>query len=104
METKKIKTKLSAIQVLALGFAAIILIGALLLCLPVATVSGTPLPFFDALFTATSATCVTGLVVTDTATTFSLFGQIVILLLIQTGGLGIMTVLGFLMLLFGRRI
>lgn len=79
------------IHILPLGFICIILLGTLLLCLPAASVSGEGLSFLDALFTATSATCVTGLVVADTAMQFSLFGQIVILFLIQIGGLGFMT-------------
>jgi len=76
---------------LVIGFAAIILIGATLLSLPIASATGRPLPFLDALFTATSATCVTGLVVVDTGTFFTKFGQIVIITLIQIGGLGFMT-------------
>lgn len=96
--------KLSAIQSLAFGFAAIILIGALLLMLPYANRDGESIRFVDALFTATSATCVTGLIVFDTYTQFTLFGQIVILLLIQTGGLGFMTIAMMFSLLFGRRI
>jgi trk system potassium uptake protein TrkH len=85
------KFQLTPPQILVLGFAAIILIGAVLLTLPVASVTGERLPFLDALFTATSATCVTGLVVVDTGTYFSMFGQIVIIVLIQIGGLGFMT-------------
>ncbi len=71
-------------------YAAAILLGAILLSLPIAA-QGSPLSFLDALFTATSAQCVTGLVVVDTGTRFSVFGQVVILLLIQIGGLGITT-------------
>ncbi|WP_028547383.1 TrkH family potassium uptake protein [Paenibacillus sp. UNC451MF] len=78
-------------QILVIGFAAIILVGATLLSLPIASATGRPLDFLDALFTATSATCVTGLVVVDTGTFFTKFGQIVIILLIQIGGLGFMT-------------
>ncbi len=78
-------------RILVLGFAFIIFIGAILLSLPIASVNGTSLPFIDALFTATSATCVTGLVVVDTGTYFTLFGQIIILILIQVGGIGFMT-------------
>ncbi|AEI42292.1 TrkH family potassium uptake protein [Paenibacillus mucilaginosus] len=85
------KFELKPPQILVLGFAAIILIGSILLSLPVASASGQPTPFLDALFTATSATCVTGLVVVDTGTHWSVFGQIVIILLIQVGGLGFMT-------------
>ncbi|WP_426451753.1 TrkH family potassium uptake protein [Paenibacillus sp. S-38] len=85
------KFELKPPQILVLGFAAIILIGSILLSLPVATASGQSTPFLNALFTATSATCVTGLVVVDTGTYWSVFGQIVIILLIQVGGLGFMT-------------
>lgn len=78
-------------QVLVLGFGGIILIGAILLTMPVATTDGKGLSFLNALFTSTSATCVTGLVVVDTGTAFTLLGQLVILCLIQIGGLGFMT-------------
>ena len=78
-------------QMLMVSFAMTILVGAFLLTLPIATTSGSGLNFIDALFTSTSATCVTGLAVRDTGTFFSLFGQIVILALIQIGALGIMT-------------
>jgi len=78
-------------RTLVLGFAVIIFIGAQLLALPAAAADGQPTRWIDALFTATSATCVTGLVTVDTGTHYSVFGQIVILLLIQIGGLGFMT-------------
>lgn len=91
-------------KILVLGFAIIILIGASLLHLPVATVDGQGLPWIDALFTATSATCVTGLVVVDTGTTFTTFGQIVVISLIQVGGLGFMTLATFFALLLRKRI
>lgn len=96
--------RLTAAQKLALGFALIILIGAFCLHLPLASRDRQPIAWLDALFTATSATCVTGLVVFDTWTQFSAFGQMVILVLIQIGGLGFMTlaILGAMML--GRRI
>jgi len=86
-----------------LGFAVAILTGAVLLWLPVST-KGSPFPFIDALFTSTSAVCVTGLIVVDTGTKFTHFGQIVILALIQMGGLGIMTFTVFFMILLGKRI
>jgi len=88
----KAKMGIKPINVLPLGFIVVILTGALLLMLPFSSKSGASLTFIDALFTATSATCVTGLVVADTGTYFSMFGQIVILLLIQIGGLGLMTI------------
>jgi trk system potassium uptake protein TrkH len=91
-------------RVLVLGFAVVILFGALLLTLPRATQDGLGLPFLNAAFTATSAVCVTGLVVVDTGTTFTLFGQWVILLLIQVGGLGFMTFATMFAMILGKRI
>lgn len=91
-------------KILVLGFASIILIGALLLTLPAATVNGQGLPWVDALFTSTSATCVTGLVVVDTGSSFTLFGQLVIISLIQVGGLGFMTVATFFAFLIRKKI
>jgi len=82
---------MSAAQAIAFGFALIILIGTILLMLPISNKSGNSISFLNALFTSTSATCVTGLVVFDTWSQFTLFGQIVILILIQIGGLGFMT-------------
>lgn len=92
------------IRILPLGFICIILTGALLLTLPISSAGGEGLSFGDAIFTATSATCVTGLVVVDTGTHFSLFGQIVILIMIQLGGLGFMTVATLLFMAAGKRI
>ncbi len=91
-------------RALALGFLAIILAGALLLMLPIANRGGKGLSFLDSLFTATSATCVTGLVVADTWTQFNLLGQIILLALIQVGGLGYMTMMLQASLLMGRKI
>lgn len=79
-------------QIIVIGFASVILIGALLLTLPISTQSGESVGFIDALFTATSCVCVTGLVVVDTGTTWNLFGQVICITLIQIGGLGFMTV------------
>ena len=93
----------SPTQWIAIGFVLVILAGALLLSLPAASREGR-LPLLDALFTATSATCVTGLVLHDTYTQFSLFGQMVILSLIQIGGLGFMTIATLFMMMAGRRI
>ena len=95
---------LKPINVLPIGFIVVILTGALLLMLPISSKNGASLPFLDALFTATSATCVTGLIVADTGTYFSLFGQIVVILLIQIGGLGIMTMSMILFSFTGRKI
>jgi trk system potassium uptake protein TrkH len=89
--------------VLVAGFTGLIAIGTVLLALPVSTASGQPTPLLDALFTATSAVCVTGLVVVDTATYWSGFGQLVILLLVQIGGFGFMTSSTLLLLLVVRR-
>lgn len=91
-------------QILALGFAAIIFIGGILLSLPISSKSGLGLDFVDALFTATSATCVTGLVVVDSGTYFSVFGQVVIMLLIQVGGLGFMTMSTLFAIVLRKRI
>ena len=94
--------RLNTTQVIALSFLGAILAGTLLLTFPAATTDGRGATFIDALFTATSATCVTGLIVQDTPNYFSGFGQMVILVLIQLGGLGIMSYSAFLALLFGR--
>ncbi|CEP68797.1 Cation transporter [Moorella glycerini] len=89
---------------MALGFGVVIATGTLLLSLPIASQSGQPVAVIDALFTATSATAVTGLVTVDTQTTYSLFGELVILALIQIGGLGFMTLSTLVALLLGKRI
>ncbi|MBS4198715.1 TrkH family potassium uptake protein [Bacillus sp. FJAT-49732] len=91
--------RINPAQTLALGFFFLIIIGTLLLMLPFATKDRHHLDFIDALFEATSAICVTGLIVVDTETTFTLFGQIVLMILIQIGGLGFMS-LGILIALF----
>ena len=91
-------------SILALGFLAVILLGAGLLALPVAAKNGQSIGFFDSLFTSTSAVCVTGLVAVDTGTTFSPFGQIVLMVLIQVGGLGFMVFATMIMVVLGRRI
>lgn len=96
--------KLSPPQIVVGSFLVVILIGTLFLTLPLATVNGRGLSLVDALFTATSATCVTGLIVVDTGRTFTLAGQLAILLLIQIGGLGVMTFSTFFLSLVGRRI
>ena len=91
-------------SILTLGFLALILLGTVLLALPIAAKSGQSIGLFDSLFTSTSAVCVTGLVIVDTGTTFSLFGQIVLIVLIQVGGLGFMVFATMLMVMLGRRI
>ncbi|MEA5092944.1 Ktr system potassium uptake protein B [bioreactor metagenome] len=96
--------RFSTYQIIALTFLGLIFCGTLLLMLPVASNTGQSLPFIDALFTATSASCVTGLVVVDTAEYFSTFGQMVIIFLIQLGGLGIMTFATLFSIAFGKKI
>ena len=101
---KKRKKRLSSFQIIIMGFAGVILLGAFLLMLPISSKSSSVTPFSEALFTSTSAVCVTGLVVHDTASYWSVFGQAVIFILIQTGGLGVVTVAASLALLSHRRI
>ncbi|WHZ00784.1 TrkH family potassium uptake protein [Neobacillus sp. YX16] len=92
-------------QILVLGFGTLILLGTLLFMLPIATYEkGRGLSFIDALFEATSAVCVTGLAVVDTGTTFTLFGEIVLLCLIQIGGWGFMTTGIFMFIILGKKI
>ena len=91
-------------QILALGFAVVILLGTFVLMTPWVAQKGQGLSFVDALFTATSAVCVTGLIVVDTGTYFNLFGQMVIITLIQVGGLGFMTLATMMSIAFGKRI
>lgn len=98
------KKRLTSFQVITIGFLSVILAGSILLMLPVSSKSGHATSFLDALFTATSATCVTGLVVHDTATYWSGFGQLIILLLIQTGGMGVVTIAVALTAISGRKI
>lgn len=94
---------LSTTQIILLSFLATILIGSLLLALPVSSADGNAVSYIDALFTATTSTCVTGLVTLPTFSTWSIFGQIVILLLIQIGGLGIITIMSGFMLMINRK-
>ncbi|MBR2663333.1 MAG: Trk family potassium uptake protein, partial [Clostridia bacterium] len=91
-------------SILVLGFLAVIMLGTVLLALPGAAKNGQSIGFFHSLFTSTSAVCVTGLVSVDTGTTFSPFGQIVLLILIQVGGLGFMVFATLLMSMLGRKI
>lgn len=100
----KKKLKFNAVQILALGFATVILIGAILLTLPISSSDGAPTNFLDSLFTSTSAVCVTGLVTLDTGTHWNAFGKTVIITLIQIGGLGFMAFATLLALLMGKRI
>ncbi len=98
------KIRLSTSHIIMISFLAAIFLGSLLLALPISSASGNAVPYIDALFTATTATCVTGLVTVPTVTTWSLFGQIVILILIQIGGLGIVTVMASFVLLLNRKL
>ncbi len=98
------KKRISSIRIIAFGYMLFILVGALLLTLPFASKSGQSAGFLNALFTATSSSCVTGLVVLDTATSWSFFGQAVILCLIQVGGLGFMTIATMFSIVLKRRI
>lgn len=98
------KKRLSSFKLIALGFAGVIVLGALILMLPFSSNTGSVTPFHEALFTSTSAVCVTGLVVQDTGSYWSAFGQAVILLLIQIGGLGVVTVAATFAMLSGRKI
>ena len=96
--------KLKGVQILALGFILVILVGALILTLPISTTSGESTNFLDALFTATSAVCVTGLIVVDTGTYWNMFGQTVIMILIEIGGLGFMSFTTLIAIILGKKI
>ena len=99
-----LKRKLSSFQIILLEFAGVILLGALILTLPISSKSHEWTSFIDALFTSTSAVCVTGLIVFDTATHWTIFGQIIILLLIQIGGMGVVTIAVSLAVASGKKI
>lgn len=101
---KRKKLSFSTTQIILLSFLITILVGSVLLALPVSSASGEPVSYLDALFTATTSTCVTGLVTLPSATTWSLFGQIVILILIQIGGLGVITIVSGIMMLLNRKL
>lgn len=101
---RSIGNYLRPVQIITMGFAGLILVGAALLCLPFATVSGKSAGFFSALFTSTSASCVTGLIVHDTASYWSFWGQLIILLLIQIGGLGVVTMAVAIHMISGKKI
>ncbi|WP_044913905.1 TrkH family potassium uptake protein [Butyrivibrio sp. WCE2006] len=99
-----VKEKLTSFQIIILGFASVIILGTILLMLPFSSKAGVATSFMDALFTSVSAVCVTGLVVVDTASYWSFWGQLVILILIQIGGLGVITVASLVVMLAGRKI
>lgn len=94
--------KLSGPQIILLGFVILVLIGAILLMLPISSKDREVTPFIDALFTSVSAGCVTGLIVKDTQTSWSLFGQVIILMLIQIGGMGVVTMTTFFTMFTGK--
>ena len=104
MRVVLLKRKLTSFQIIIIGFFCVIIFGTFLLMLPFSSRSGLATPFFEALFTSTSAVCVTGLIIHDTATYWSVFGQIVILLLIQIGGMGVITVAASFAMISGRKI
>lgn len=99
----KRKFSLSTTHMIMLSFLVVILLGSLILSLPISSANKEAVPYLDALFTATTATCVTGLVTLPVATTWSVFGQAVILILIQVGGLGVITIMSALMILLHKR-
>ncbi|MGG7143718.1 TrkH family potassium uptake protein [Clostridium nigeriense] len=96
--------KLNGVQIVSLGFLVLVLIGAVLLTLPISSKSGEGTNFLDAMFTSTSAVCVTGLITLNTSTHWSIFGQIVIMILIEIGGLGFMSFAVLLSLILGKKI
>lgn len=100
---KKSKLKLSTTHIILLSFFIAVILGAVLLTLPISSATGEWTPFVDALFTSTTATCVTGLVVVPTFSAWSIFGHIVILFLIQIGGLGVITIISMLALMMHRK-
>ena len=100
---RKQRIRASTTHIILLSFLIAVLIGALLLSLPISSADGKAKPFLDALFTATTSTCVTGLVVTPTVSSWSIFGQAVILILIQIGGLGVITIMSGLMILLHKK-
>ena len=96
--------RLSTTQIILLSFLIAIFTGSILLSLPISSADGHSVPYIDALFTATTSTCVTGLVTIPTVSSWSVFGQIVILFLIQIGGLGVITIMTGLMLLLNKKL
>lgn len=101
---KKIAAKLTYVQIIILGFLFVIFLGTVLLLLPISSKNGFKTSFADAMLTATSASCVTGLTPFDTYTHWSLFGQVVILILIQIGGIGLMSIIAMFGMFFGKKI
>ena len=97
------KISFSTTQIIMLSFLFAIIVGSILLVLPISSANGEAVPYIDALFTATTSICVTGLVTLPTVSTWSLFGQVVILILIQIGGLGVITIMSGLMISLHRK-
>jgi trk system potassium uptake protein len=105
MEFRIVKNlKFTPVQILAIGFAVVIFLGAVLLSLPISSIDGKPTPFIDSLFTSTSAVCVTGLVTVDTGTHWNYFGKTVLIFLIEIGGLGFMSFATLIALILGKKI
>ena len=100
---KKQRLSISTTHIILLSFLAVRFVGTVLLSLPISSVNSKATPFLDALFTATTSTCVTGLVVTPTVSSWSVFGQVIILLLIQVGGLGVITIMSGIMILLHKK-
>lgn len=100
---KEVKLQLTTTHIIMLSFLIVIMLGSMILSLPVSSSNGNAVPYLDALFTSTTATCVTGLVTLPTASTWSIFGQVVILFLIQIGGLGVITTMSAFMILLHKR-
>ncbi|MBQ6846739.1 MAG: potassium transporter KtrB, partial [Oscillospiraceae bacterium] len=98
------RIRFTTTQIILLSFLLVIFLGSVLLALPISSADGVAVPYIDALFTATTSTCVTGLVTLPTVSTWSVFGQVVILILIQIGGLGVITIMTGLMLLLNRKL
>ena len=104
IDMKKKKNSLTAAKFMAVGFALAILMGSILLWLPISSATGESVSYLDALFTATTSMCVTGLVTVPTFSSWSIFGQAVILIMIQLGGLGVVTCSTIAFIVLGRRI
>lgn len=104
IKTSLKSSKMSAVRILALGFAIVILLGGVILSLPICSTEGRYTNLMDSLFTATSAVCVTGLVTVDTGTYWNTFGQAVIMILIEIGGLGFMSITTFIAVILGKKI
>lgn len=101
---KKIKVEFNAVQILSIGFFILILIGGIILSLPISSASGESTNLLDSIFTSTSAVCVTGLITLDTGTHFSVFGQVIIITLIEIGGLGFMSFATMIAVILGKKI